>query len=43
MNTQPRLMPLSVNTLQQDTAIDMIATGGPQTYSRDEAIEQTFA
>lgn len=28
---------------QQDTAVDMIATGGPHTYSRDEAIEQTFA
>jgi hypothetical protein len=28
---------------QQDTAIDMIATGGPNTYSRDEAVEQTFA
>ncbi len=28
---------------QQDMAVHMIATGGPQTYSRDEAIVQTFA
>ena len=28
---------------QQDVAVHMIATGGPQTYSRDEAVVQTFA
>jgi hypothetical protein len=28
---------------RQDAAIDMIATGGPQQTSRDEAVADTFA